>query len=284
MKMFASQRIWDRVRRLEVPFNRYGLDPYGISQEHVATALTGLAWVYERYLNVRSYGIHNIPDRGRVMLVGNHSGGVALDGMMTIAATFMEMEPPRLAQGMAEYFLNATPIASLWTSRMGHLTGLPEHAVRLLEDDRMLMVFPEGARGTAKLYKDRNSLVRFGTGFMRIAMQAKAPIVPFAFVGGGEAIPTVHNSELLGRLVGVPYVPFTPWLLPVPRPVDCQLYFGEARTFEGSGNEADEVITDNVELVKRQIRSLIDFGVERRRSNNLEVPEALPYVELGADE
>lgn len=283
MKMFASQRIWDRVRRLEVPFNRYGLDPYGISQEHVATALTGLAWVYENYLNVKSFGIANIPDRGRVMLVGNHSGGVALDGMMTIAATFLEMEPPRLAQGMAEYFLNNTPIMSTWTSRMGHLTGLPEHAVRLLEDDRMLMVFPEGARGTAKLYKERNSLVRFGTGFMRIAMQARAPIVPFAFVGGGEAIPTVHNSEFLGRLTGMPYVPFTPWLLPLPRPTDCQLYFGEPRMFDGTGSEADEVINENVDVVKRQIKALIDFGVDRRRSNNLEVPDALPHVESGAD-
>ena len=26
------------------------------------------------------------------------------------------------------------------------------------------MVFPEGARGTAKLYKERHSLVHFGTG------------------------------------------------------------------------------------------------------------------------
>lgn len=282
MKMLASQRIWDRVRRLEIPFNRYGIDPYGISQEHVATALTALAWVYEHYLDMRSYGIENIPDRGRVMLVGNHSGGVALDGAMTITAMFLEMEPPRLAQGMAEYFLNRTPFASLWTSRMGHLTGLPEHAVRLLEDERMLMVFPEGARGTAKLFKERNSLVRFGTGFMRIAMQARAPIVPFAFVGGGEAIPTFYNSELLGRLTGAPYVPFTPWLLPLPRPTDCQLYFGKPRFFEGTGSEADEVIAANVDVVRRQIQALIDFGVERRRTHSLQAPDAMPHVEGGA--
>lgn len=284
MKMFASQRIWDRVRRLEIPFNRYGIDPYGISQEHVATALTMLSWVYDSYLDVTSFGIANIPDRGRVMLVGNHSGGVALDGMMTIAATFLEMEPPRLAQGMAEYFLNKTPIMSQWTSRMGHLTGLPEHAVRLLEDDRLLMVFPEGARGTAKLYKDRNSLVRFGTGFMRIAMQAKAPIVPFAFVGGGDAIPTVHNSEFLGRLSGAPYVPITPWALPLPRPTDCQLYFGQPRLFEGSGSEADDVIGANVDVVKRQIRALIDFGAARRKARDFSVPEELPHVDVGGAE
>ena len=279
MKLFASQRILDRVERLEIPFNRYGLDPYGISQEHLATFYTVLAWLYEKYFDVSVYGMENVPPRGRVMLVGNHSGGVALDGMMVVAATFLEMEPPRLAQGMAEYFLNQMPVASQWTSRLGHLTGIPEHAVRLLEDERMLMVFPEGARGTAKLYRERNSLVRFGTGFVRLALQAKTPIVPFAFVGGGEAIPTVHNSELLGKLTGVPYVPFTPYLLPLPRPVDLQIYFAEPMLFEGTGREEDEVINGYVDRVKRQIGALIEFGAERRASGHLEKPESLPRVE-----
>lgn len=283
MKLFASQRIYRRVQRLELPFNRYGLDPYGVSQEHLAAFYTVLVWLYEHYFDMSVYGIHNIPGRGRVMLVGNHSGGVALDGAMVIASTFMQMEPPRLAQGMAEYFLNKWPVFSLWTNRLGHLTGLPEHALRLLQDDRMLMVFPEGARGTAKLYKDRNSLVRFGTGFMRLALQAQAPIVPFAFVGGGDAIPTVHNSKVLGRLTGAPYVPFTPWLLPLPRPTDCQLYYGEPITFDGDGSEKDEVIFGYVDRVKRQIAALIDFGVQRRQSGNFEVPESLPRVE-GDDE
>ena len=109
MKLPASQRVWDRVRRLELPFNRYGLDPYGTSQKHLATALTALTWMYESYLDMKSFGVDNIPDQGRVMLVGNHSGGIALDGMMTIAALFLEKEPPRLAQGMAGGGQRETP-------------------------------------------------------------------------------------------------------------------------------------------------------------------------------
>lgn len=279
MTLFASQRILDRVERIELPFNRYGLDPYGVSKEHLATFYTALGWLYERYFDVRTYGIENVPSRGRVMLVGNHSGGVALDGAMVIASLFFEMEPPRLAQGMAEYFLNKWPVASQWTSRLGHLTGLPEHATRLLEDDRALMIFPEGARGTAKLYHERNSLVRFGTGFVRLALETNTPIVPFAFVGGGEAIPTVYNSEFLGKLTGAPYVPFTPYLLPLPRPVDLQIYYGAPITFEGTGAEEDEVIHRYVDRVKRQIGALIDFGAERRRLGNFDAPESLPLVE-----
>src|SRR5262249_12026089 len=157
----------------EIPFNACGVDPYGISRDHLAWFLGALGALYRRYFRVRAYGLENVPPRGRAMLVGNHSGGVAVDGAMVIASRFCEMDPPRIAQGMAEKFINRVPFASKWTNRTGQFTGLPETAAMLLEDERMLMVFPEGARGTAKLYKERYSLVGFGTGFMRLAMKTR---------------------------------------------------------------------------------------------------------------
>jgi 1-acyl-sn-glycerol-3-phosphate acyltransferase len=178
---------------------------------------------------------------------------------------FFEMNPPRLAQGMAEKFLNKVPFASQITNRCGHLTGLPEHAERLLADERMLMVFPEGARGTAKLFKERYSLVHFGTGFVRLAMKMKTPIVPFAFLGGGEAIPTISNAVSIGKLLGVPYIPVTPWLFAIPLPAKLEVYYSEPMLFDGSGSEEDEVVYGYVEKVKERIASLIEIGRRRRR-------------------
>ena len=203
------------------------------------------------------------------MMVGNHSGGVAIDAAMVIASLFWEMEPPRLAQGMAEKFISQIPFFSSFLDRCGQLTGLPEHAIHLLEQDRVLMVFPEGARGTAKLYKERYSLVHFGSGFVRLAMQTKAPIIPFAFVGGGEVMPTVWNLYSLGKLVGVPYIPLTSYLLPFPLPVSCQIHYGEAMFFEGDGSEADEVIEANVRKVKEKIAELLEKGRQMREDVSL---------------
>jgi 1-acyl-sn-glycerol-3-phosphate acyltransferase len=253
-----------RVHRLELPFNRHGFDPYGIARKDLTRFFSMLAWFYNSYFRVTVEGIEHVPVRGRAMLVGNHSGGVALDAAMVLASMMLEMEPPRLAQGMAEKFINRLPFASLWTSRCGQLTGLPEHAQRLLEDDRLLMVFPEGARGTAKLYWDRNSLVRFGTGFLRLALETNTPIVPFAFLGGGEAIPTVRNLYAIGKLIGAPYLPITPYLLPLPRPVSLQIYYSEPMVFEGEGHEDDEVIDGYVQHVKDRIAGLIEAGEAKR--------------------
>jgi len=254
-----------RVDRLELPFDEFGVDPYGISKKHLAFAYEVLGFLYRRYFSVECRGIENVPARGRAMLVGNHSGGIPIDGMMVIASMFYAMDPPRLAQGMVEKFINRFPVASLWSNRTGQFTGLPEHAVRLLEEDRLLMVFPEGARGTAKLWSERYSLVDFGTGFMRLALRTRTPIVPFGFLGGGDAVPTVLNAYALGKLVGVPYVPVTPYGLALPLPVKLEIEYGTPMRFEGDGSEDDEVIVGYVDEVKRRIAEMLDRGRRLRR-------------------
>ena len=264
MAFLVDEEVRARVERLDIPFNVCGVDPYGISREHLARVYTMLGFLYHRYFHVQAFGLENVPPHGRAMLIGNHSGGVAVDGAMVIASMFFAMEPPRLAQGMIEKFMNKVPFFSSWSNRAGQFTGVPEHAQKLLEDERLLMVFPEGSKGTAKLYKERHSLVHFGTGFMRLALATKSPIVPFGFLGGGEAIPTIANSYTLGKLVGAPYVPITPYLVALPLPVPLEVHYGAPLHFEGTGSEDDEVITGYVDQVKARIAELIERGLERR--------------------
>jgi 1-acyl-sn-glycerol-3-phosphate acyltransferase len=252
--------VRERIERLELGWNRHGLDPYGISKEALFRHFVLLGALYRNYFRVTHGGLEHLPTHGRVMLVGNHSGGVALDAAMVACVAFFELDPPRLAQGMADHFLSRLPFAATFLSRCGHFNGLPAHAFRLLSDDRLLMVFPEGARGTAKLYPERHSLVEFGSGFVRLALRARAPIVPFAFLGGGDAIPTVWNSRALGKLLGVPYVPFTPYGLPLPLPARLHVQFSEPMRFEGTGQEEDELVFSMVDQVKARIRSLLDEG------------------------
>lgn len=274
MRLPIDPEVRERVERLELPWNDFGLDPYGVSKNYLGVYFTALRFFYRTYFSVESYGIDNVPKRGRVMLVGNHSGGFALDGIMVTGSMFFDMEPPRLVHAMAEKFLARLPFASGISSRLGHLTGLPAHAERLLADERMLMVFPEGSRGTAKLFRERYTLVQFGTGFMRLAMKMKTPIVPFAFLGGGEAVPTIANAVTLGKLLGLPYIPVTPWLVAFPLPAKLEVYYSEPMMFEGTGAEEDEVVARHVEAVKDRIARLIDIGRRRRKGEIVPLPTA----------
>jgi 1-acyl-sn-glycerol-3-phosphate acyltransferase len=175
------------------------------------------------------------------------------------------MEPPRLAQGMVEKFMNRIPFMNLWASRTGQFTGLPEHAERLLGEERLLMVFPEGARGTAKLFRERHTLVEFGSGFVRLALKTGTPIVPFAVLGGGEAFPTIANAYKLGRMFGVPYVPLVAYGVPVPLPVKIDIEYAPPMQFTGTGNEDDEIVFGYVDKVKEAISTMLAAGAKRRR-------------------
>jgi 1-acyl-sn-glycerol-3-phosphate acyltransferase len=262
------------VDRLELPFNALGVDPYGLSKAHLRNALTVFAPFYRHYFSVKTRGIEHVPTRGRAILVGNHSGGVAIDAAMVVISCLLEMQPPRLAQGMAEKFIARTPFFGVWTNRLGQLPGLPEQAERLLDDDRLLLVFPEGARGTAKLFRERYSLVEFGTGFMRLALKKTAPIVPFAVLGGGEAFPTIANARALGRAFGVPYFPIVAYGVPLPIPAKMEIVYGPPMRFAGTGNEDDEVVIRHVSEVKRAIAEMLSAGVRRRRGEHVEVGSA----------
>ncbi len=98
----------------------------------------------------------------------------------------------------------------MW-SRVGGVTANPDNAYRLLHDDReLVLVFPEGTKGTGKLYRERYQLARFGRGgFVEIAMRAGVPIIPIAVVGAEESMPILWKSKRLARLTGIPYFPVT---------------------------------------------------------------------------
>jgi len=262
VRLFVDPEVKERIAQLDVEFNRFGYDKFGISAYRLGLFYSALKPFYRRYFRVESVDIERVPNQGRGMLISNHSGGIPIDAGMLLAAMVLDKNPPRLAHGMVEKFAAKLMFVSHWFPRLGQFTGLPQHALRILEEDRLLMVYPEGVRGTGKLFKDRYKLVRFGTGFMRLALETGTPIIPSAFIGGEEALPVIYHANTLGNLAGAPYWPVPKHILPVPLPVQCQIRFGEPMEFKGTGNESDEVIEGYVAQVKAQIANLIDAGLE----------------------
>jgi len=105
---------------------------------------------------------------------------------------------------------------------------------------------------------------------MRIALRTRSPIVPLAFIGGEEVLPTVYHAKTLARLIGAPYVPIPPYLIPLPLPLPCEIHYGEPLILEGTGTESDEVIAGYVDQVRERIADLIRLGREEH-AHRLEI-------------
>jgi len=149
-------------------------------------------------------------------------------------------------------------------TRMGAVRASAENAERLLREEHAVAVFPEGAKGVGKYYRDRYRLQRFARGgFVTLALRTGAPVVPVAIIGGEEIHPVIAKWEGLARLLNLPYVPVTPtfpWLGLaglVPLPTKWRIVYGPPidLSAEYGADAADDDLLVN--RLKEQVRERI---------------------------
>jgi len=167
---------------------------------------------YHLWFRCEVEGIEHVPASGGALLVSNHAGALPPDAPMIAKAIKEEHPRPRPLHLTVEHFFKGYPGFSMLLPKIGAVPAHPANVHRLLHDEEQLvLVFPEGRKGTEKLFKDRYRLRRFGRGgFVEAAMRARAPIVPVAVVGAEEAAPVFAQVPALQRLTGLIYFPITP--------------------------------------------------------------------------
>jgi 1-acyl-sn-glycerol-3-phosphate acyltransferase len=272
------QTVWDlqrqvdtRISRIPTKVNDYGYDAWGFHADTARNALLVTALLYRYWFRVETFGIEKMPP-GRVLLIANHAGQIAIDAAMIGTATFLEADPPRIVRGMGEYWLPTVPWVNIVMVRTGSVVGTRKNCIDLLENEEAVIAFPEGIRGMNKLIWERYQLQEFGQGFMRLALETNTPIVPIAVVGSEEQAPAIANLRPLARLMRMPAFPVTltwPWLGALgllPLPVKYRIYFGEPMHFAGNPSDEDEVIAEKVEQVKGRIAAMLAQGLRARRS------------------
>jgi 1-acyl-sn-glycerol-3-phosphate acyltransferase len=266
-----GEGVMARLDKIPTRLNQYGYDEFGFRPELIKyIASVGYA-LYNNYWRVKTYGIENIPKDGRVLLIANHSGQLPWDGFQIACAVFFEANPPRIVRAMIEKWAATLPFAGQLLSRLGQIIGTPENCLRLLKNEEAILVFPEGAHGINKLFKDRYQLTEFGHGFMRLALQTNTPIVPIAVIGAEEYCPAVYNVKPLAKLMGMPAFPITPTfpllgpLGILPYPTKIRIYFGEPMRFSGDPDEEDTETDRKVQTVRNTIQSMIYDGLHARK-------------------
>ncbi len=185
------------------------VDGWGRSERVRALARRLYDPMYRRYFRVEWEGLEHIPRDGGALLVANHGGAIPSDAPVIMHG--IETELARPVYGLADNLFRSLPVVGTLWSRAGGVPAHPDNAYRLLHDEQQLvLVFPEGTKGTGKLVGERYQLRRFGRGgYVEIAMRAGVPIVPIAVVGNEEAMPILAKSNRLAKLLDLPYVPLT---------------------------------------------------------------------------
>jgi len=200
------------------------VDEWGRSEHMRELARRAFDPLYRHWFRAEWEGLEKIPSSGGALLIANHAGALPPDAPVIMHG--VESELHRAVYGLADHMFKTIPVVGTMWSRAGGVAAHPENAYRLLREQRQLvLVFPEGTKGTGKLYSERYKLRRFGRGgFVEIAMRAGVPVVPIAVVGAEESMPTLVKFPALDRVLGVPYVPLTANMLML-GPLGAVLHF-----------------------------------------------------------
>ncbi len=226
-------------------------------------------------------GLGNVPERGPVLLVGNHSGGnVPVDTLLFTLAFSTYFGVERRFHQLAHNLVLTLPVGRMLRP-YGTVPASHRHAERALNAGAAVLVYPGGDWEVHRPVWERNIVDFAGRkGFIQLALDQGVPIVPVVAIGGqetalfltrGNRIATALGVDRLLRLKVVPISIALPWGLnvgdflghiPLPSkltmevlpPIDLAAEFGD-------DPDANEVYDHVVALMQEALDTLV---AERR--------------------
>jgi 1-acyl-sn-glycerol-3-phosphate acyltransferase len=272
--------VWDRRVAAGLAFlrrrlsGRYEVDEFGFDPELTEQIFHPiLRLLYRDWFRTEVSGVENLPVNGPGLVVGNHSGTVALDALVLSAVLHDTHPARRYLRLLGADLVFRMPVVSELARKTGGTVACNADAERLLGSGELVGVFPEGFKGVGKLYAERYKLQRFGRGgFVSAALRTGTPIIPTAIVGAEETYPMLADIKPLARLLKLPYFPLTPtfpWLGPfgaIPLPSKWLIEFGPPIPTAGLVDHADDplVVFDLADQVRETIQHTLHRLLERR--------------------
>lgn len=247
-------------RRVE---GEYDTDEWGLDWEFMEAVRPFFSFLYSIYWRVSVNGMENVPDGGRALLVSNHSGQLPWDSLMVGMAVMTQHPSQRIVRSLYGSWMASVPFLPAFLDKMGQVVSTVANGVRLLEQDELVAVYPEGHKGLGKLFRNRYQLASFGRGgFVKAAIRTGSPLIPVSVVGAEETYLSLARSQILADAAGLPFFPISLTGL-IPLPARWHIDFGEPITLDGFEPEAAENLTLVMEVTER-VRGVVQEMVNKR--------------------
>jgi 1-acyl-sn-glycerol-3-phosphate acyltransferase len=157
-----------------------------------------------RYFDVSMRGLDALP-RGPLMLVSNHSGGTSIPDVWGFgAAWYRQFGTHRPLYILSHELLHAIPAASQFFERVGVVRASIALAREILARGRDVLIYPGGDLEVWRTWERRYE-VDFGgrSGFARLALEMKVPVVPVAHAGSHETLRVLTSGRAFAKAVGL---------------------------------------------------------------------------------
>ena len=282
----AADRSFDWLALLDEVRHRIGtlgmversgdVDEFGMDEVSLRHSRPLLDFLLDHYWRVDVQGIDSLPRSGPSLFVANRSGLLPYDGLMLAHALDRWQAGEGRPRFLVADWLITLPFVQPYLARLGGVRACRENADRLLRTGHSVIAFPEGVKGAAKVFRERYRLKRFGRGgVVRAALENRVPLIPVGVVGAEEAHPILFKAHMVGRAVGLPFVPVTPvfpalgplGLLPLPTKwivvLGAPIHLDEA---EPDAARDELLVSRLTEELRSEVQRLVNGALEKRTS------------------
>lgn len=252
--------------------------PWFCRDNELIHRMVGTAERYASFFFPEVRGIENVPQKGPVLLVGNHSGLFYMpDVFVTGLAVVRRRGFDQPAYGLAYDLLFAIPGVERVLRGLGGMPAGHKQAEAALGQGALVLVYPGGDYEACRPWSERDR-VEFGDhhGFVKLALRTGVPVVPVVAHGAHHTVIILSRGERLAHILGIDRLrikvfpiligpPFginsvlTP---PLPLPAAVTVEFLPALDWTGIGAEGAED-EDVVERCYREITGLMQVTLDR---------------------
>ena len=189
----------------EQPIEDDGFNPEFPDAALMSAVLDMAHWLAKNYFKTSIQNAEVLKTDTPVLLVGNHSGGLMpLDALFAFDEIRSRVSPDVITHPLAHDFAYIAPRIRNSATRLGILRAKPQNALDALEAGHNVLVYPGGDEDAFRTFAERNQVVLAGRkGFIRLALQAKVPIVPLVSVGLQESFIVLTKGRQIGQKLGL---------------------------------------------------------------------------------
>lgn len=217
----------------------------------------------KKYFRLEIEGIENIPTKGPVIIAPNHSGFSGFDAL--ILAYILQQNTKRIPRVMTHQLWFLTETTSIPAQKLGFIEATYDNGVSLLKKNNLVVLFPEGEHGNFKPSSKRYQLQEFKRGFIRMAIETQAKVVPTIILGAEETHINLQQLKFTKFLRGL-VLPLP--LNVIPLPAKWKIIFEKPVEFPFAADKVNdsELCHDLAHDIQEQMQSKINKEVKKRGS------------------
>lgn len=222
-----------------------------------------LMQLVRKYFRVEVEGIEHIPKRGAAIIAPNHSGYMGIDA--ALLAHIIQQNAKRIPRILTHHFWFLTKTTAIPAQKMGFTEATYKNGVLALEKHNLIVIFPEGESGNFKPTTHMYELQEFRRGFVRMALETGAPIVPTLILGAEESQINLSNLKLTKFLKGL-VIPLP--LNVIPLPVRWKIVFMEPLElpYDKKALRDPALIHEICEEIQEKMQKALQRELRRRKS------------------